>query len=147
MALFWALFLGDAVSNIRDKQKYIDAIMDFEPFNDCFAGKVRISDVDGIVEVRDSFMLIEHKSYKTSWDIPMGQHIMLNNFAKRDGNTVCLLFGDMDGKINVEIRRLGKFRRFSCGIEALKRMFSEWDKCARRRNFETFDAKLFGGSK
>lgn len=75
---------------------YRNALPDWAVFNDCFPRGIRVSDVDGIVEIGGAFLMIEWKGGK-GVGLPEGQRRMLRRFADADGhNTVVCLRGGIE---------------------------------------------------
>lgn len=78
-------------TNINNRQYALDAMWNWEPFNACFGGtKIRISDLDGIVERRGEFLVLEGKQCFAH--IPTGQQRMFDALVEK-GFTVLILYG------------------------------------------------------
>jgi hypothetical protein len=128
------------MQNIRDMQKFVSAICDWGPLNDCFQGKVRISDIDGIVERNGFFVFLEQKG--AQMQIPVGQDILLSRLAQIPQFTVLIIFGNLDQEHGLEIRRGGKKWQFRSDLDVLKRCLASWDKGALAKDFTSFDSRL-----
>lgn len=61
-------------------------------FDQYLGGKCSPSDIDGVIERNGHILLIEWKSGHT--EIPLGQHILFENFAFKRGIPVLVLWGD-----------------------------------------------------
>jgi hypothetical protein len=67
---------------------------DFAMFNGCFGpGKIRPTDIDGLVERNGHGLVIETKA-KTVQSVPVGQMRTLEWFARDLKQTVLVMFGD-----------------------------------------------------
>lgn len=76
---------------IRNLKAYVDGLWDWGFLDICFAPtKVKVSDVDGIVERNGHILYLEAKSLGKG--IPDGQRIMLRSLAQH-GCTVVVLWG------------------------------------------------------
>lgn len=139
------------MNNIRNMEKFIDAIVDWAPLNDAFRGAVRISDIDGIVERRGHFAIFEQKSEGAP--IPMGQNILLDQLVSGVpcGDcrhitpsfwTVFILFGDLEDPSKLEIRRTVGTVRLDVSYSRVFEIVRFWDCCARQGDFDKFDERI-----
>jgi hypothetical protein len=77
---------------INNLNTYIEQLWDWGFLNNCFKPtKIRVTDMDGLVERNGHFLLIEAKSLGK--DIPIGQQILFNNLIKSDRWHVLILWG------------------------------------------------------
>lgn len=77
---------------IQNLDEYVANLWDWGFLNGCFAGtKIRVSDLDGIVERNGEFLVLEAKSP----DVPLkkGQRIMFEQMVKSGHHTVFVLWG------------------------------------------------------
>lgn len=84
---------------IRDMDKFISQLWDWGFLNGCFKGTgIRVSDLDGIVESRGRFLVLEGKSGTAP--IPTGQAIMFNAMIRTNAEvgydlfTVLVMWGE-----------------------------------------------------
>lgn len=78
--------------NIRDMDTYVSQIWDWSFLNDCFGEtKIRVTDVDGLIERNGHFLLIETKMPKQ--EIPVGQAILFEKFAREERHHVLIVWG------------------------------------------------------
>ena len=71
---------------------YVPHIPDWSPFNGCFPRDgIRISDIDGMVEVGNHFLFIEWKMPKAT--VPEGQLKALTRLTRLPGITVLIVWG------------------------------------------------------
>lgn len=79
---------------IRNLKSYTEALWDWGFLNSCFGGtKIRVSDVDGVVERKGKFLFIEAKRPNAS--IPGGQQRLFRALAK-SGCSIFLIWGDQN---------------------------------------------------
>ena len=84
------------MSNIRNLEKYRENWWDWTPLNGCFSGKIRVTDVDGLVERHGRFLLLEGKRLKSGQQpppIPRGQQYTHDALCATGLFTVIVLWG------------------------------------------------------
>ena len=94
---------------IRNMDNYVAALWDWSCFNDCFGNsRIRVSDLDGIVERNGKFLVLEVKSHGAS--VPIGQQRMFNAMAETGAFTVVVLFGETNApqRMRVTTRHNGR---------------------------------------
>lgn len=78
---------------IRNLEVYVSQLWDWGFLDSCFGDtKIRLSDIDGIVERNGHFLLIEAKS--SGVPIPIGQGIMFDRFAAMPKCSVLVIWGE-----------------------------------------------------
>jgi len=97
-------------------------------FDDCFPGKIGMSDVDGVVEISGHFLFLEWKAEGGS--VSTGQRIMYERLtALSDKMTVIVVNGHprtMEIK-QVQVYRAGKGGPFeACSFDELKMRMKCW---------------------
>lgn len=76
---------------------YRDQLPDWSPLNDCFPRPgIRVSDIDGMVEVGGHFLFLEWKLPRAP--VPDGQHRALLRLSTLPGVTVIILWGQSTAK-------------------------------------------------
>lgn len=80
------------MSNIVSLANYVRAVFPFDIFNDCFGGKIRLTDVDGEVERNGRFLRLEIKS--PGKDIPIGQQILFRQLIDTGIYDIFVLWGN-----------------------------------------------------
>lgn len=75
-----------------------------ELFSDCFPGRISFGDVDGIVEIKGNFLLLEWKSEIK--DLPAGQRIMYERMTIGRRFTVFVVTGNAE---TMDVVRMGAY--------------------------------------
>lgn len=111
-------------------------LIDWGFLNNCFGeSKIKVSDIDGVVERNGSFLYLESKRHNET--MKNGQKFTLEAFA-REGHTVILIIGrPQDETMEFELwyRKRGKVirlkpERYPQNIEGLQACVSDWYKKA-----------------
>ncbi len=98
-----------------------------EVFYDCFPGKINFGDVDGLVEWRNKFCLLEWKG--DGGELRTAQRIAFERFTESSGNIVFVVHGNPE---TMEVEKYGyyfngKFHSVSNGnLEKLKILIRRW---------------------
>lgn len=91
--------------NIRSIAAYLQSLWDWTEFNECFAPtKIRITDIDGLVERNGKFLIIDGK--KPTAYTPTGQKILFQQLQKT-GFTAIFAYGYTASNIPNERCRSG----------------------------------------
>lgn len=77
--------------SIRNMKHYTAALWDWGVFDGCFGGKIAISDIDGLVERRGQFLLLEAKSPGSR--IPDGQRYLHEALYRRGDFSLLYIWG------------------------------------------------------
>ena len=105
---------------------------DLTLLDECFPGRIAMTDVDGLVEIGGRFLFIE---WKRRGDVPAGQRIMFERLTKHPEFTVLVILGD-PGSMTVErydVFRNGRRRGWrDCDMRGLKRHIRAWAERASR---------------
>jgi len=102
-----------------------------------FTNKIRVGDIDGIVEANGHLLILEWKSF--IGDIPTGQRIMFEKITKINKIIVFVVSGDPIETVPVHIKIYSSGRLVaneSCDSDKLKRYCSAWERKARGVNNE-----------
>ena len=79
--------------NIRNLDTYVANLWDWGFLNDCFGGtRIRVTDLDGLVERNGHFLFIEAKS--NGKDIPLGQKLLFKALIASPQNRVLIIWGE-----------------------------------------------------
>ena len=105
---------------------------DLTLLDECFPGRIAMTDVDGLVEIDGRFLFIE---WKRRGDVPAGQRIMFERLTKHPEFTVLVILGD-PASMTVErydVFRNGRRRGWrDCDMHGLKRHIRAWAERASR---------------
>ena len=105
---------------------------DLTLLDECFPGRIAMTDVDGLVEIDGRFLFIE---WKRRGDVPAGQRIMFERLTKHPEFTVLVILGD-PASMTVErydVFRNGRRRGWrDCDMRGLKRHIRTWAERASR---------------
>jgi hypothetical protein len=78
---------------IRNIDHYVAALWDWDCLSGCFGNsRIRVSDLDGIIERNGRFLVLEAKSHGAS--VSTGQRRMFDEMAKTGVFTIIVLFGE-----------------------------------------------------
>ena len=81
------------MDNIRDREKFAERLWDWGFLNECWGGKIRPSDIDGIVERNGYFLILEGKP--ANQEPNKGQQILLQMLTKKiETCTALILYGE-----------------------------------------------------
>ena len=105
---------------------------DLTVLDECFPGRIAMTDVDGLVEINGQFLFIE---WKRRGDVPAGQRIMFERLTRYPEFTVLVVLGD-PGTMAAErydVFRRGQRRGWrDCSLPELKRHVRAWADRASR---------------
>ena len=105
---------------------------DLTVLDECFPGRIAMTDVDGLVEINGRFLFIE---WKRGGDVPAGQRIMFERLTRHPEFTILVILGDPR---TMEVERYDVFRDGrrkgwrECGLSELKRHVRTWAERASR---------------
>lgn len=100
-------------------------------FDDCFPGRIGMSDIDGVVEVRGRFLFLEWKS--TGGVVTTGQRIMFEQITSLSSDkmkvTVIVVYGNPENMVvdAMQVFTGGKARNMEkINIDVLKERIGAW---------------------
>ena len=99
---------------------------DLTVLDECFPGRIAMTDVDGLVEINGQFLFIE---WKRRGDVPAGQRIMFERLTRHPEFTILVILGD---PATMAVERYDVFqggRRKGwrdCELSELKRHVRAW---------------------
>ena len=105
---------------------------DLTVLDECFPGRIAMTDVDGLVEINGQFLFIE---WKRRGDVPAGQRIMFERLTRHPEFTILVILGD---PATMAVERYDVFqggRRKGwrdCELSELKRHVRAWADRASR---------------
>ena len=105
---------------------------DLTVLDECFPGRIAMTDVDGLVEINGQFLLIE---WKRRGDVPAGQRIMFERMTRHPEFTILVIVGDpatMEVKC-YDVFQDGRRKGWrDCDLSELKRRVGAWAERASR---------------
>ena len=105
---------------------------DLTVLDECFPGRIAMTDVDGLVEINGQFLLIE---WKRRGDVPAGQRIMFERMTRHPEFTILVIVGDpatMEVKC-YDVCQDGRRKGWrDCDLSELKRRVGAWADRASR---------------
>ena len=105
---------------------------DLTVLDECFPGRIGMTDVDGLVEINGQFLFIE---WKRRGDVPAGQRIMFERLTKHPEFTIVVILGDPS---TMAVQRYDVFQGGQrqgwrvCDLPELKRRVRTWARRASR---------------
>ena len=113
---------------IQDRDKYRDAAWDWDILDGCFGkGKIRPSDIDGVVERNGHFLFLEAKPQGK--ELGTGQRILFERLAAKPDITVLVLWGE---KEQPEEMWIVGFDKQPCTLEDVRHYCRRWFAFANR---------------
>lgn len=118
---------------IDNPRTYVDTLPDWSMLDGCFDGLIRPMDIDGMVEHRGMFLILEQKTGLAQ--VKQGQSIAFMAFTKQQSGNVVIAFGARDRDIfwihryvngKVQVAR-------DPSLEVLRRCCSLWFRFAHER--------------
>ena len=105
---------------------------DLTVLDECFPGRIAMTDVDGLVEINGQFLFLE---WKRRGDVPAGQRIMFERLTKHPEFTILVILGD-PATMAVErydVFQGGRRRGWrACDLPELRRRVRTWARRASR---------------
>jgi hypothetical protein len=118
------------MSNLRNVNYYIESLWDWTPYNECFNGtKIRITDIDGLVEHQGNFLVIETK--RPGIPVPKGQEILFNRLTEDKRWHVLIIWGETNEPESWQVWRFSKVYHSSEDGHP-KDLITRWFKYAQR---------------
>lgn len=119
---------------IRDMKAFIDSLWDWEILDGCFGiGRIRPSDLDGIVERNGHFLCFETKVLNTQ--VPLGQYLTLKALVKIGFFTVMIIWGPKDTPRRLAVwDRNGEVKPYDADLFELRRRVADWYRWANKQS-------------
>lgn len=124
---------------IRDIDKFVEGLWDWGILKGCFGNtKIEPTDVDGLVERKDRFLLLEAK--KLGQDATNGQMMTYKSLVKLRCFFVLIIYGAKNKPVLIQaITQYGNFRR-EVNLKHLREIVSRWYEYADGRYDITYDS-------
>jgi hypothetical protein len=143
--------LNEKLGNIRNLEVFVSTLWPYDIFNDCLPGKIKFSDLDGIIERNGSIFILETKRIETkvelktvngkttivereSYFVPEGQTIMFDALSKKEDFTIIVVWYKEKGKPE-KAKVWGKTDIFDCDLNLLKKHIKDWAEEAEDRKW------------
>jgi len=114
--------MGTSRNLVLPPVEYAKRLWDWTPFNDCFNYGIRISDVDGIVERKGRFLILEGKP--PDKPLSKGQRILFERLARLEGFTVIIIRGYPPRDV-IGWQVIGK-GNYDGGLDDLRKFVRRW---------------------
>lgn len=105
----------------------VDKVPNLGEFDECFPGKIGFGDVDGLIERRGSFLVVEWK--EPNAPLTMGQLITFKHLSSVPTITVLVVEGD-NSQMSVEsvsqVTESGLSEKRPIDLAGLKSLFTQW---------------------
>jgi len=122
---------SNAGRNLRlPPEEYAKRLWDWTDLNVCFERGIRLTDIDGFVEVGNKFLFLEGKPL--GGRLPKGQKIALERLALLPGVTVIVIEGDPPFDV-CGWRVIGK-KRYTGDKDAFKKFIRQWFEWADKKS-------------
>lgn len=118
---------------IRDPKRFMAGMWDYAIFDGCFGdSKVAMADIDGIVERRGKFLVLETKA--PGAPIPYGQLLTIKALSATRVFTVIVAWGETNSPQAAQVYAAdGVSPVFACDIAKLRRIVATWFRLASVR--------------
>jgi hypothetical protein len=116
---------------INDPEAYVASLWDWGPFDECFGdSRIKITDVDGMVEHHGQFLLIETKLPGVV--IPEGQRILFDHLVSDGRWRVLIIWGHPGVPEHIQ---LWGHNTIATDLTRVKRIISRWYRYAHNIGF------------
>jgi len=110
---------------IKNKDVYVANLWDWGFLDSCFGGtRIRVTDLDGLVERRGHFLYLEAKS--PGKEVPIGQQIMFDHIVAA-GNTVLVIWGQPN---DPQAAQVWGSEVFIADTAKIQQIVARWYQCA-----------------
>ena len=118
---------------IHEPVLFLDGIWDWSIFDGCFGQtRIAVTDIDGLVERRGKFLVIEAKSPRTH--IPTGQKIMFDALVATGFFSVLVIWGDTNKPVRAMLmNQKGVFDYSPADVKKCRAIVSAWFQYAEER--------------
>ena len=131
--------------NCSDGDCYLDTVcLKFDVFDDCFPNNIRMSDLDGFVEINSFFLIME---WKSGVQLPTGPRIAFQRFTRRiKGDIVFAVQGNAQtmevNEFYVFFKSYSSLIKIKGDLEELRDLIKAWVQCALSNNWNHLETKL-----
>lgn len=127
---------------INNPEKFMAGIWNWDFISDVLPSKLKVSDIDGVLERNGWLLCIETKSAEVQ-SIPLGQYILYENMVKSGTTSVLFIYGDTNkptayqvmcpikwGQPNPKVRLTKKIQ---CNTKTIQDIVKKWYTKANER--------------
>jgi hypothetical protein len=121
---------------IRNPKKFVESLWDWGFLDNCFGQtKIKVTDIDGIVERNGHFLVIEGKDEGVP--IPYGQKRMFEVMHKTNLFTIIQVWGPANNPTHYKLMIPGiEYKKVPCELKDIQRVVNQWFEFANRTNVE-----------
>lgn len=123
--------MSKKLGNIRNLDNFMKSLWPWDIFNKCFGRGIRFSDIDGIVERKGQFLVVEGKS--SGAPIPKGQLTMFKEMVATDRFTILILWGNPGEPEEYEVFGKINLPKSKCNSKKIDEFIKGWYNWADRR--------------
>jgi len=87
------------MGNIKNQKAHSEIRVDWEFLNDCFPRNIRVTDLDGFIEINSRVLILEHK--QKNQEIPYGQAMAFTKIIEKNKIKVIVFWADLDNMGNI----------------------------------------------
>lgn len=111
---------------IRNLEQFVNNIWNWDCLSGCFGSeKQKPTDVDGLIERRGNFLLLEAKA--PGVELSTGQKILLDHLAKLDAFTILLIWGRPGQPEKLKLVYRGKEYDYpKADLDLLRKITKRW---------------------
>jgi len=110
---------------IENPEAFAAGFWDWGILDGCFGGKIKPTDIDGFVERKGKFLVLEAKTLGV--EIPTGQQITFEALIRLGAFTIFIIWGPTNSPEEIEVwTRNGKRDRRECDLERLRKLTGDW---------------------
>jgi hypothetical protein len=111
--------------SIESPASFVKGLWDWGFLDECFSGKIKVTDIDGAVERNGYFLVLEAKSPNVP--VKRGQMIMFDSMVATGKFTVLILWGETNFPTQYQLlTSKGKGQIKSCNRERIIKIVSAW---------------------
>lgn len=116
---------------INDKDKFMAALWNFDPYNEVLPGRIAFSDIDGVTEINGYFLKLELKGPGVM--LTRGQRILLERYVREPNKSALVLWGDPGAPTRLWI--VGAQGPIDCSQGGVVRIIRDWGQGAALARF------------
>lgn len=116
---------------INNIEAFLNGLWDWGILDGCFGGRIKPTDIDGMVERNGLFLVLEAKSPGTH--IPTGQALTFEAMRRKGDTTIFIVWGETDNPGEIQIWTRHKIHdKQKCDLALLRLCCKRWYDFANR---------------